>query len=659
MARPNPFAVQLSEAKKNDLIAMLRHEIQSEIDARSSVVQPGGDLDYYRTLYEGGDRTLTKTFPWPGAANLTSYLGTESVDAVRARIVQTIWVDPIWIVAGFGPYASQAPFVEEFHQWKAEEERLQGYLRDVMQVALLEGTGILEVFERPIMRRIKQKRRVEIQRDPLTGGIRVDAAGQPMPVRDEFDDLVDAIDDSQPSADVVTNTMNRIRKGPRYRVHSLRDVYCLPGSAHDREDIWGWAKRVFKRVGDLKSLAVQGIYDKDAVAACGDEDERTALFHETRRGIQTATRLPGNFAEKELWEIPILLDLDNDGHEEWYLITMHLDKGILLRVQRDDLNLARFLPFTPFPRPDSIYGYTCVEKIINIIEEHTGILNATADRSTLVNAAPITRVHGSPWNPFLVPWGPLAIMDVRDHNEVKAMQIPDVPGSMIERAQAAIAAKERVMGLSDSSLGVHPQVDRTLGEVQLVNLQSAVRVDEILKNVQEPIEDLFQIRHRIWVRTYEDDERGERIPSDVLTGIEERGIAIGSGTVTANMLRGDFRGKPHGSTDTADLTRMRGDYNGFLQAIGQLAQNSPMIAMTLGQPEIIKMIMTQAMRVYRWPDTHSLTVALQRMEQQQQMQQQMQQLNPEQQMPQLPPAGAAPPAPPAAPPGGPPQLPPA
>jgi hypothetical protein len=125
------------------------------------------------------------------------------------------------------------------------------------------------------------------------------------------------------------------------------------------------------------------------------------------------------------------------------------------------------------------------------------------------------------------------------------------------------------------------------------------------------------------------------------------------------MLRGDFRGKPHGSTDTADLTRMRGDYNGFLQAIGQLAQNSPMIAMTLGQPEIIKMIMTQAMRVYRWPDTHSLTVALQRMEQQQQMQQQMQQLNPEQQMPQLPPAGAAPPAPPAAPPGGPPQLPPA
>ena len=130
--------------------------------------------------------------------------------------------------------------------------------------------------------------------------------------------------------------------------------------------------------------------------------------------------------------------------------------------------------------------------------------------------------------------------------------------------------------------------------------------------IQETMEDLFQVRHKIWVRRYEQEERGEPIPTSVLTGLEERGVSIPSGRVTASMIRGDFRGKPRGSVETADLTRMRGDFNGFLQSMGMLAQNSPQIAQVLGAPEVIRMIMTQAMRVYRWQDRHSLNIALNR-----------------------------------------------
>jgi hypothetical protein len=184
---------------------------------------------------------------------------------------------------------------------------------------------------------------------------------------------------------------------------------------------------------------------------------------------------------------------------------------------------------------------------------------------------------------------------------------------MVERERSAIAAKERVMGLSDSSLGVHPQVDRTLGEVQMVNISSAVRVDEIVKNIQETMEDLFQVRHAIWKRTYR-DQSGEQMPKSVLVGIEQHGLSIPNGRMTASLLEGVFRGKPRGSVETADITRMRADYNGFLTAIGQLAQSSQMIGQVLGMPEIIRMIMTQAMRVYRWQDRHSLNMALARVE---------------------------------------------
>ena len=110
-------------------------------------MQPGGDLDYWQWLYEQGRRHPSQ-LPWPGAADLSTFLITEKVDALRARFVKTIFVDPVWIVEGWGPSADKAPAVEEFHQWKLEEERLQGILGKVFHQSLIEGTGVLEVTER-------------------------------------------------------------------------------------------------------------------------------------------------------------------------------------------------------------------------------------------------------------------------------------------------------------------------------------------------------------------------------------------------------------------------------------------------------------------------------------------------------------------------------
>src|SRR5258708_25146234 len=52
------------------------------------------------------------------------------------------------IVEGFGKSAERAWLVEEFHQWKADQTKLQSAVGRAVHNALIEGTGILEVRDR-------------------------------------------------------------------------------------------------------------------------------------------------------------------------------------------------------------------------------------------------------------------------------------------------------------------------------------------------------------------------------------------------------------------------------------------------------------------------------------------------------------------------------
>ena len=47
--------------------------------------------------------------------------------SMRARITATIFTDPLWVVEGFGSDAERAPMVEAFHQWKAQETKLEQF----------------------------------------------------------------------------------------------------------------------------------------------------------------------------------------------------------------------------------------------------------------------------------------------------------------------------------------------------------------------------------------------------------------------------------------------------------------------------------------------------------------------------------------------------
>ncbi len=618
----NPFEVTLDKATKDDFASWLSREIQSAVDARTV---SDTDIQYFHQIYEQGRTRLARNMPWVDAADLTSYLGTEKVDAMRARIMKTIMVDPIWTVEGWGDAAARAPFVEEFHQWQAEQEGVQRAVYKAIHLSLIEPRGVLEVYEDTLERPVRKamKAVLDLAED---GSAIIDENNQQKLAVGDDGRFVEAVNDQQPQAEIVVEGLERVRRGPQYRVVSYRDFLVLPAHVPDRNDVWGYGKRFFRRVADLKDRVADGQYDKDALDAMGTNDERGSATTLSGESIPVSTQIDQT-AEKELWEVLFLYDFDGKG-QRWYVVTIHVPSQTILRLQHDDVGKPRYVIFTPFPRPDRVdEGYSYVgNKLITVIEEHTAWRNMIADRAALAVQAPVKRLEGALWDAFEVPWGPKAVITVRDMRELEQVQIADVPQGAIEREREIKEAAERVGGLSDVvASGLQPQSSRTLGELQLRTEQTYVRMDEVIKQVQESMEDLGVIRHEIWKRALAEQETGIDAPQSVMIGLEARGVDITDvmpdKKFTASMLEGAFRFKPRGSVETADPARMRMDFAQSIQAIGMLAKVSPGVAAFLQGPKAAKALYEIWLRLYKVENKQaflgSMSEAVQAMQQQQ------------------------------------------
>ncbi|MCU0278771.1 MAG: hypothetical protein MUE31_07760, partial [Candidatus Nanopelagicales bacterium] len=413
----DPFDVALAADKKLDLTRWLCEAVDDAKSTRSATEQ---DVEYWHRLYRQDLTRTGKNAPWSDAADLTSYIPCEKVDALRSRIMKTVFVEPIYTVEGYGGEATKyAPVVEAFHQWQAELEGLQSYLSKAIHLSLIEPRGVLEVYEDTAERRIRTQKKVAIQMDPFTAQPALDEAGEPVLVQGEDGRYVEATD-LEPSAEVVVDGLERVRKGPAYRIIPYRDFVVLPEHATDKAEVWGYGKRFTRRLRELQMRAEQGVYDKAAVEALGSMEDVTDQIDLAGAAMPHAPNHDRDTAQKELWEVLFLRDLDGKG-ERWYVATLSVSQRQLLRLQYDDIGQPRYCIFTPFPRPDrACEGYSFIgHKLITVAEEHTAWRNMLADRAALVVQAPIKRLEGALWDPHEQPWGPKAILDVRNMQEIE------------------------------------------------------------------------------------------------------------------------------------------------------------------------------------------------------------------------------------------------
>ena len=220
----DPFDVTLTPDQRRALGVWLCDEVQRGIDARATQEI---DVDYWHRLYEQAPTRSGRVAPWPDAADLTSYLACEKVDALHARIMKVIWTDPVWIVDGYGEGADKAPFVEEFHQAKLEEERLQGVFDKLVLQSLIEPRGLLEIAEGSELRTQRKRMVAAIELDPITQGPVYGEDGAPALAKTPEGQLIEATA-RELGAETVIDSQERIRTGPVYRLLPYRDSLILP-----------------------------------------------------------------------------------------------------------------------------------------------------------------------------------------------------------------------------------------------------------------------------------------------------------------------------------------------------------------------------------------------------------------------------------------------
>jgi len=535
-------------------------------------------------------------------------MASEYVDSLHARLMTTVFTEPVWTVEGWGASAAKAPYVEEFHQRAQEDERLQGYADTWLQRALVEGVGTLEVSESFEMRRERRTMRAAVMTDPNGQAVIDGATMQPALQQDSEGQYVEAKDQNAPSAEVEVEELVPERLGPAYDVIPYLDFLTLPAHARDRTQVFGYAKRFYRRVPELTARAQRGIYDKDAVEAIGTENERDNKSDEAPR-IGTLATQQGPTAQKELWEVQLLADFDGKG-ERWWRVTVHKDKVKLLRLKVDD-RTTRYIRYIPFPKPNTVdHGYSLVgDKMITVIEEDTAVRNMRADRGALKAAQPIKRLHTVLWSPYEQPFGPQQVIDVRSMDEVQEMDLDEIPASLIQWKSDIRSDAERLVGQNEIAQGQQTEERRTLGEVQLQASYAEVRMNVIIRRCQEALEELFQARHAIWRRVLKTRNQNAPMMRALTIGSSADGIDIAGvatdGSITPELLDGIFWGKPRGSVETADLNRQRADFNQFLQTLPALLQLNPTLAAIFQTMPAAKALIKTSLKVNRVQDIQS------------------------------------------------------
>ena len=612
----NSWDVKLSADQRDELGQWLTRELDNALGSRTA---SEAEVAYWHVLYEQGRTRSAQNAPWADAADLTSAIGTEKVDALRARIVKTIFVDPVVTVEGWGDAEAKAPFVEAFHQWQVETTGFQAALAKAVHLSLIEPHGVIEVYEdvgrRPVRKRIKAALQLAPDGTALLG-----PDFQPLLERKPdgsyitVQDVPNAPPETQPpSAEVVIDDYELVARGPRYRTIPSRDFLVLPGHARERSEIWGYAKRFYRRVSQLQERARDGVYDAEVVDGLGTGDERLYASPTNAGGTTLAGEsldIPSqeaDLAEKELFEITFLKEFDKTGYR-WYVATLHKATGALLRLQYDDIGRPRYFCLVPFPRPDfALDGYSFIgHKLITTIEENTAWRNMLADRAALQLQAPILRKQNALWDPDNEPLGPRAVWTVREMDEIQAFTIPDVTNPARERIIDTERQAEKLGGMTDVASGSKPSETRTLGETRLVTAFSEVRIEEVIRNIQETVEEMFQVINLLWIRALTEMDEGMESPSHVLQGLELRGADVASmlpnKRYAATVLEGAFRFKPRGSVEATDRHQQRADFSESITALGALGSVAPLIMMVIQQPDAATALLETWAQLYNVRD---------------------------------------------------------
>jgi len=454
--------------------------------------------------------------------------------------------------------------------------------------------------------------------------------------------------------------------GVSFKVIPWEDAVLLPAAARAPDELRGIGERLMIRGTELQAGVKSGKYLEEAVNELLetaqdpeplDRSERLTLQGIAPLGGLGSQETDALYRNYLCYELCWLMDANDDGEEEWVVVTLHEKSHRVLRLQYMPYEHGEpyYTLFRYFTRPRELLGMGIAEKLASLQDADTAVLNQIIDHADLILNARANffydQTSGLHPDKFVLKLGtPIPVDNV---DGIKPFPIQEVPAEHYQVHQLFKDMADLVTASSNPSLGKATDTQKTLGEVQIVASASnqifeevASRVARTWAQVWDQVRWLYgqygengQVEYRVSAApghmiTTEDQQ--QPLPAALVQGqLQPAPGGVAFGSIPASMLLADVDFIPAGLTQLSDMqSRLQ-------QA--SIVQNTLLThPLTMQNMPALKIGLDEFLQAARFRQREKIMAEI---EQQQQAEMQMSLLMG--QMPGQPPQGAPGPTPPA------------
>jgi hypothetical protein len=451
------------------------------------------NLGKWSNLYDM--RVQPKNTPWPNSANLPSTLIPTSLDTLTSRLMQLVVPSRLFVVKGRDPESEQYSHVVEHHyNTQLQDNEWDNSIYHYAHLSGRDGTSVMEVVWE---KRIHYMNLVQFEDA-------VDEAGVP---------IYDEAGNPKQNKKVVKKAVTEYN-GVKWNPVELRDFFLFPAWARSIEEAPTVARVLYLSEAELWAMVRSGDLRRDAVArmiadmkGAGEElpqDEHRETYEIGGQIDVTTTEhiLDPKMQQAsyfKVWRFHTReFDLDHDGIFEENIIFFHEYTKRVLGIQYYQYGhgYRPFIELSLMDRPNRFYGYSVCERLYAPSVEQAAIHNQRLDEINLRLSPPILRRIGAQYENKDKPWGPGTIYDVGDLQDMKLMELPDVPPSSWSEEQLINQYAKELIGLADAFLASGGSRQTRYAQ-QLAAAAVTVRLSLMASRFQRALRRIFKQTHEL------------------------------------------------------------------------------------------------------------------------------------------------------------------
>jgi hypothetical protein len=427
--------------------------------------------------------------------------------------------------------------------------------------------------------------------------------------------------------------------GIRLKLVRWEDSVILPATCRDPAQAYGIGERTMEFGADLRKGVKNGQYYEDAVEELllrrGDPrpqdwqegDDLTGT--ESGAGDDNDDPLKRQF---ECYELAYKADLDDDGEEERYIVTVHYGTAKVLRCQYSpyEHGQAHYVPFGYLKRPGELLAMSIAERLAVPQDAANALANQFFDIVDLLSGQAgnffydeesgldITRFQFQPGTP----------VKVDSVKGILPMAFAQGLASALTECREGLQMlkdwTDTLSATSNPALGRETEGQKTLGEVQLVLSQGMQIFEDYAAGVAlcwAKVWDQVRWNCAQFAEKGVVEYRKAARPDDALTDDTGSQTKYTFESISADVLRADVDLVPAGLNQFADAqTRLQRSV-----MLYNLAVQNPLVAQ---DPSLLVLFFGMVLHDARCPEEEQVVAKLQQaviaQQQAQQMQQQMQ-----------------------------------